>query len=131
MCLTARNRDRQNKIMERDRVIAALKAHEAELRAAGVMGVSLFADYGATRKLKLSFDYLGQTLINAPRIFAGTMQTADDSKVCNAVSGTTYCGLPSMPLPTITGGKDTIALSSGALGMKYNLFNQLIRSEER
>jgi hypothetical protein len=34
--------------------------------------------------------------------------------------------LPSMPLPTITGGKDTIALSSGALGMKYNLFNQLI-----
>ena len=28
--------------MERERVIAALKAHEAELRAAGVMGVSLF-----------------------------------------------------------------------------------------
>ena len=28
--------------MERDRVIAALKAHEQELRTAGVLGVSLF-----------------------------------------------------------------------------------------
>jgi hypothetical protein len=34
--------------------------------------------------------------------------------------------LPPMSLPTITGGKDTTALSNGAVGMKYNLFNQLL-----
>ena len=31
-----------------------------------------------------------------------------------------------MSLPNITGGKDTIPLSSGAVGLKYNLFHQLL-----
>jgi len=92
----------------------------------GQLSYSVGADYGATKRLTLSFDYLGQTLFNAPRVFVTNTQTADDSQLCHTVSGTTSCGLASMTLPTITGGKDSIALSNGALGLKYNLFNQLI-----
>jgi hypothetical protein len=90
------------------------------------LSYSLGADYGLTRRVTLSFDYLGQTLINAPRVFQDSTQTTNDSGLCNVVGGTNYCGLSSMTLPTITGGKDTIALSSGAVGMKVNLFHQLL-----
>jgi hypothetical protein len=92
----------------------------------GQISYALGADYGATKQLTLSFDYLGQTLINTPRVFLGSTQTANDSNVCNVSGGTTYCGMPSMSLPNITGGKDTIPLSSGAVGLKYNLFHQLL-----
>jgi hypothetical protein len=95
-------------------------------RLPGQISYSAGADYGATKQLSLSFDYLGQTLINTPRVFLGTAQTANDTGVCNVVSGANYCGLASMSLPDITGGKDTIALSSGSVGLKYNLFHQLI-----
>ncbi len=92
----------------------------------GQLSYSLGADYGATKRLTLSFDYLGQTLFDAPRVFLGTTTTKDDSHACSVYQGTTYCGMAPMTLPTITGGKDSIALSNAALGLKYNLFNQLI-----
>jgi hypothetical protein len=95
-------------------------------RLPGQLSYALGADWGVARRLTLSFDYLGQTLINTPRVFSGTTQTADDSNVCSVFKGTTYCGMASMTLPTITGGKDTIALSDAALGLKYNLFNQFL-----
>lgn len=72
-------------------------------------------DFGATSRLTLAFDYLGQTLINTPRVFPSTFITAN-------IPG----GTGSLNLPTISGGKDTIALSSGAAGLKYNLFGNLL-----
>ena len=92
----------------------------------GQLSYSLGADWGATKRLTLSFDYLGQTLINAPRVFQSTTLTADDSKVCNTFNGANACGLAPLTLPTITGGRDTVALSNGAVGIKYNLFDQLL-----
>jgi hypothetical protein len=92
----------------------------------GQFSYALGADWGATKKLTLSFDYLGQTLFDAPRVFRSTIQTADFSKVCNTLNGVNSCGLPPQTLPTITGGKDTTALSNGALGAKYNLFGQFL-----
>ena len=92
----------------------------------GQLSYSVGADWGATKKLTLSFDYLGQTLFDAPRVFRSTIQTADFSKVCNTLNGTTSCGLAPQTLQTITGGKDTTALSNGALGAKYNLFGQFL-----
>jgi hypothetical protein len=65
--------------------------------------------------LSLAADYLGQVLINAPRVFESSITTAN-------IPG----GTGPLTLPTITGGKDTIGLNSGAVGLKYNLFGQLL-----
>jgi hypothetical protein len=73
------------------------------------------ADFGATRGLTVAFDYLGQTLINAPRVFRDNTQTQ------NIPGGT---GI--LTLPTISGGKDTPVLSSASAGVKYNLFGNLL-----
>ena len=72
-------------------------------------------DFGATSRLTLAVDYLGQTLINTPRVFRSSFITAD-------IPG----GTGALTLPTVTGGKDTIGLSSGAAGLKYNLFGNLL-----
>jgi hypothetical protein len=76
---------------------------------------SLGADVGATSRLTLSFDYLGQTLFNAPRVFRTKFVTAN-------VPG----GTGALSLPTISGGKDDVGLNSGAAGLKYNLFGNLL-----
>jgi hypothetical protein len=73
------------------------------------------ADFGATRQLTFAFDYLGQALINAPRVFHDTFPTQ------NIPGGTGV-----LNLPTISGGKDTVALSSGSVGFKYNLFGNVL-----
>lgn len=73
------------------------------------------ADFGASRGLTFSFDYLGQTLINTPRVFR------DNSLTQNLPGGT-----GPLSLPTISGGKDTAVLSSMATGFKYNLFGNLL-----
>jgi len=73
------------------------------------------ADFGVTRRLSLAFDYLGQALINAPRVFRDTYPTQD-------IPG----GTGVLSLPTISGGKDTVGLSSAATGFKYNLFGNLL-----
>ena len=79
------------------------------------LSYALGGDFGAAKGLTLSFDYLGQTLINAPRVFRENTKTAD-------IPG----GTGALILPTINGGKDTTALSSGAVGFKYNLFGNLL-----
>jgi hypothetical protein len=76
---------------------------------------SLGADFGATKRLTLAADYLGQTLINAPRVFQSTVVTEN-------IPG----GTGSLVLPTVSGGKDTIGLNSVATGLKYNLFGRLL-----
>ncbi|HEX3880780.1 MAG TPA: transporter [Bryobacteraceae bacterium] len=76
---------------------------------------ALGADTGVTRRLTVSFDYLGQTLFDAPRAFLS------DTVTQNIPGGT-----GSLVLPTISGGIDTIGLNSGAVGLKYNLFGKLL-----
>jgi hypothetical protein len=78
---------------------------------------SLGVDAGVTKRLTLDFDYLGQTLFNAPRVAVGSYTTAN---------ATAIGGLPSMNLPTIVGHKNTVGINNGAIGFKYNLFDQLL-----
>lgn len=84
------------------------------------------ADWGATKSLTLSFDYLGQTLINTPRVFESPYTTADFSHVCNTFQGQSGCGLSPQTYSNIYGGKDTIGISNGAVGLKYNIFGRLL-----
>jgi hypothetical protein len=76
---------------------------------------SLGVDYGLTSRLTLVADYLGQTLINTPRVF----QT-------NFITQNIPGGTGALTLSNIAGGQDTIGLNSGAVGFKYNLFDQLL-----
>jgi hypothetical protein len=73
------------------------------------------ADVGATRSLTLAFDYLGQTLVNAPWVFRDFYPTQD-------IPG----GTGPLSLGTIRGDKNTVALSSGSVGFKYNLLGNLL-----
>jgi hypothetical protein len=84
-------------------------------RLPGQFFYSLGADYGVTKRLTLDFDYLGQVLINAPRVFRSTSTTLN-------IPG----GTGALTLPTVTAGKDTIGLNNGAVGFKYNFFNRLL-----
>jgi hypothetical protein len=76
---------------------------------------SLGADVGVTNRLTLAFDYLGQTLFNAPNLFQTTVTTQN-------IPG----GTGALTLPTIAGDKETLPLNSAAAGLKYNLFNRLL-----
>jgi hypothetical protein len=76
---------------------------------------SVGADYGATKRLTLVFDYLGQTLFNSPVISRSQFTTANIPT-----------GPGSQTLPTISGQKETSGLNNGAIGLKYNLFGQLL-----
>jgi hypothetical protein len=76
---------------------------------------SLGVDFGVTSRLTLVADYLGQTLINTPRVF----QT-------NYITQNIPGGTGAISLNDISGGQDTIGLNSGAVGFKYNLFDQLL-----
>ena len=76
---------------------------------------SVGADYGATSRLTLVADYLGQTLFNTPRVFRTNFITQN-------IPG----GTGTLTLPDVTGGRDTIGLNSAAVGFKLNLFDQLL-----
>jgi len=73
------------------------------------------SDIGATKNLTLAFDYLGQTLINTPRVFR-------DSTTTQNIPG----GTGALSIPTISGGKDTAVLSSASAGLKYNMFGNVL-----
>lgn len=73
------------------------------------------ADAGVTGRLTVSFDYLGQTLFNAPQAFLSNFTTQN-------IPG----GTGALTLPTISGGVDTIGLNNAAFGLKYNLFGKLL-----
>jgi len=88
----------------------------------GQLFYSAGVDMGVTKNLTLAFDYLGQTLFNAPRVVAGTLTTA----TIPGSTGTTCPAKPGCTLPTITGIKETVALNNGAIGLKYDLFRNLL-----
>ncbi len=73
------------------------------------------ADAGVTSRFTLSFDYLGQTLIDTPRAFRAIDMTQN-------IPG----GTGTLTLPTIAGGTDTVGINNGAVGLKYNLFGKLL-----
>jgi hypothetical protein len=73
------------------------------------------ADIGVTNRLSLTFDYLGQTVFNAPRVFTSTFVTDN-------IPG----GTGALSLPNITGRNETMTLNSGAAGLKLNLFGGLL-----
>lgn len=73
------------------------------------------ADAGVTHRLTVSFDYLGQTLFNTPRAFVSPFITA-------SIPG----GTGALTLPTVTGGTDTIGVSNGSVGLKYNIAGKLL-----
>jgi hypothetical protein len=72
-------------------------------------------DAGVAKRLTLDFDYLGQTVINAPRVFRSTYYTAN-------IPG----GTGTLALPTITGGMDNVGLNSMAVGAKVRLWGNLL-----
>ena len=76
---------------------------------------SVGADYGATKRLTLNVDYLGQVLVHAPRVFESTITTL-------AIPG----GTGALTLPTIAAGNDTIGLNNAGVGFKYNLIDRLL-----
>jgi hypothetical protein len=80
-------------------------------------------DFGLTKRLTLAVDYLGQTLFNEPRVFLTQTTTKN-------FQGVYTNGLPPQTLSTISGAKDTIGLNSGAAGIKYNLFGNLLLSAD-
>lgn len=69
------------------------------------------ADVGVTSRLSLAFDYLGQTVFNAPQIYSEPYSTMP-------VAG----GPPQQTFPSIEGRKATETLNSAAAGFKFNLF---------
>jgi hypothetical protein len=73
------------------------------------------ADYGVSKRLTLNFDYLGQVLVHAPRVFETSITTA-------AIPG----GTGALTLPTISAGNDTIGLNNAAIGFKYNFIDRLL-----
>jgi hypothetical protein len=70
---------------------------------------SLGADIAATPRLTLVFDYLGQVLINTPRVFATPF---------SAPTGAAFS--------SITGGVDTMGLNNAATGLKFSLGRGLL-----
>ncbi len=98
----------------RDRLIVT-NGPATKQRLPGQFFYSAGADYGLTNRVTLAVDYLGQTLFNAPRAFQSSVTTL-------AIPG----GTGALTLPTITGGKDTIGLNSGAVGVKINIFGGLL-----
>jgi hypothetical protein len=74
-------------------------------------------DIGLGRRLTLAVDYLGQELINAPRIDSGVY---DVTSGYSLASGQTS-------FPTIgAAGKQTYNQSNLAIGFKYNIYDKLI-----
>jgi len=76
---------------------------------------SIGADFGVTSRLTLVGDYLGQVLIDTPRVFLTSFTTQN-------IPG----GTGALTLKNVSGGQDTTGLNSGAIGFKYNLFDRLL-----
>lgn len=92
----------------------------------GQLIYSLGADYGVTKRVTFAFDYLGQTLFNAPRVFSANILTPDETSNPPGCAQFSACGLPSRSLKTLTGGSDNVGLNSAATGVKVNLFGNLL-----
>ena len=80
-----------------------------------VLTYSVGADYGVAKRLSVAIDYLGQTVLDARRIATTTFVTQN-------IAG----GTGTLRLPTIVPVKETVALSSGSIGFKYNIARNLL-----
>jgi hypothetical protein len=80
---------------------------------------SVGTDVGITRTLTFAADYLGQELINAPRIESATYDVESGYSLAN--------GQTSFPT-TVAAGKQTYNQSNAAFGLKYNVFDKFIVS---
>ena len=76
---------------------------------------SLGADYGATKRLSLAADYLGQTIFDAPSIAA-------DNFITQNIPG----GTGPIPIPTIKAVTGYVYLNTGSIGFKYELLDNLL-----
>ena len=76
---------------------------------------SVGADYGATKRLSLAADYLGQTIFDAPGI-------AQDNFITANVPG----GTGPIPIPTIKAVTGYVYLNTGSIGFKYELLDNLL-----
>lgn len=76
---------------------------------------SFGADYGASRRLTLAADYLGQTIFDAPGI-------ALDTYITNNIPG----GTGPIPMPTIKSVIGYEYLNTASLGFKYELLDNLL-----
>ena len=76
---------------------------------------SVGADYGATKRLSLAADYLGQTIFDAPSIAADNLITAN-------IPG----GTGPIPIPTIKAVTGYVYLNTGSIGFKYELLDNLL-----
>jgi hypothetical protein len=89
---------------------------------AGLPGYAFFSagtDIGVSRGLTFAVDYLGQELIDAPRV-ATTSYTSSGPLTTTGQVGT---------FPTITSaGDSTYNQSNAAFGLKYSLFDRMIVS---
>jgi hypothetical protein len=84
-------------------------------RLPSLLFYTLGTEIAAGKNVTFSVDYLGQAVINAPRVFRETFVTQN-------IPG----GTGALSLPTISGGKDTVVLSTGSAGLKFNLFGNLL-----
>ncbi len=86
---------------------------------ANLPGYALFAgglDLGVTKRLTVVADYIGQELINAPRIQSATYASAPLASTDQPAT-----------FPTINAGiKQTYNQSNGSFGIKANVFKQLL-----
>ena len=73
------------------------------------------ADYGASKKLTLAGDYLGQTIFDAPGIAA-------DNFITQNIPG----GTGPIPVPTIKAVTGYVYLNTASLGFKYELLDNLL-----
>ncbi len=80
---------------------------------------SVGTDLGIRPSLTLAVDYLGQELINAPRIQSSTYTVQSGYSLAS--------GQTSFPT-TIAAPRQTYNQSSGAVGLKYNFYDRLILS---
>ena len=80
---------------------------------------SVGTDISLRRSLTLAVDYLGQELINAPRIESSTYSVDPGYSLAS--------GQSSFPT-TIAAGKETYNQSNAAVGFKYNVYDRLIIS---
>lgn len=76
---------------------------------------SVGADYGATKRLSLSADYLGQTIFDAPSI-------ASDTFITQNIPG----GTGPIPIPTVKSVVGYVYLNTGSIGFKYELLDNLL-----
>jgi hypothetical protein len=76
---------------------------------------SIGADYGATKRLSLAADYLGQTIFDAPSIAA-------DNFITQNIPG----GTGPIPIPTIKAVTGYVYLNTGSIGFKYELLDNLL-----